>query len=360
MKNTYRILLQVLPGVILGEEIEFDTPHGKYVFDNIKDHESECVLGLKIVAIIADDSLESAMDRARSFTDGFLLYLSYLSRTSIPRPDIIKGYEITANKQTGEFRQFYYDWQIPSYSSREVETKDIDKIIAAIKNGSDELRSSRRAIHWYREGVQSSNNLDTFISFFIGLETLNSMLRDRYNLPVEYNKCSGCGKQSGFPTLNGMREHIKTLYPGENYWKRIRNLRNDIIHGEIAFSSILNEAIEMIPIMENSLLKALDLFFGVESHDYNKSEALTNKRPLIGSIIAVISGPNLIFLKEQEPDISAELKDLKTLYGRKAEADIHAIGKISSNYSFKIVRIDANMMGYYADLDLKLLQFTTE
>ncbi len=204
------------------------------------------------------------------------------------------------------------------------------------------------------------NNIDKFLSFFIGLETMNSILRKRYGLDVEYLKCPNCKKQSGFPTSNGMREHIKKLYPETKYWKRIRRLRNDITHGEVEFKNILDETLELLPIIENSLLNALDQFFGIEKLEYKMGESLACYRQIVGSIAVTISGPNLEYLKEHEPNISSELRNVKSLKGNKVDADLYSTIRIPEGYSFELKRINLRIMEHFADIDFKRARFKTE
>lgn len=356
--NLFKVVLKVSPGVVLEEEIEFLFPSGQIVFKD-----SENTAEIRITAFLEGNSLDEAIQTAESLADGFLSYLSYLSRTSIGRPNIIKGYEISPKKRTGEYIQFYYDWDVPIYSPRSVRKEDVDKVVLAFRNQSSEvIQRARRAIHWYRDGVRSTDNLDKFISFYIALESLNVFLRDHYGLKVEYHICQNpqCDWKSGFPTLNGMRTHIKNRYPATKYWKRIRTVRNNITHGEVAFSEILEEAIQLLPIIEASLVSALDLVFGIEGYDCKKGLSLSSERESYGSIRFEISGPDLAMLKESEPDITVELTDKKRTRRNFVEFNILAVAKITSGYDIEVKQISRRQEGFLAEIDLKKMRLVTE
>lgn len=357
-QKLFKVVLNVSPGVVLGEDIEFASPSQQFIL-----RDSEDATENQITAIMGSNSLDEAIELAESFADGFLSYLSYLSRTSVRRPNVVKGYEISPNTRAGEYVQFYYDWDIPSYSPRSVRKEDVDKVVLAFRNrSSDVVQRAKRAIHWYRDGVRSQNHLDKFISFSIALESLNPFLRDHYGLEVEYHICRNpeCEQRSDFPTLNGMRTHIKNQYPDTNYWKRIRNVRNQITHGEVAFSEILEEAIQLLPIIEDCLVNALDLVFGVEGHEYKAGLSLSSERLSFGRIRTEVSGPDLAMLREREPDISVELIDLKRTRRDLVEFNISAVGRIASGYDIELKRIDRKQEEYLSEIDIKRMRLKIE
>ncbi len=357
-KNLFKIALKVSPGVVLGEKVEFQTPSGEYVF---RDNDDKS--GIEITCIISSNKLDDAIEAAESFSDGFLSYLSYLSKTSMGRPHVIKGYDITPNITSGEYIQFYYDWELPSYSPCSVRKYDVDKIIFALRNlPKDVFHSAKRAIHWYREAVHSTTHLDKFISFYIAFESLNPFLRDYYGLDFEYHICKNpdCEHKSDFPTLNGMRTHIKNQFPDSNYWRRIRILRNDITHGKVALDEILDEAIELRPIIEECLVKALDLVFKIEGHEFREGISLTSERPVSGNIRIRILGGDLAKLKEEEPDISIELINKKRTGRGVIESDILAVGRIASGYDMDLKLVNCKREGFLVEMDLKRFRLNIE
>ncbi|MFW9965013.1 MAG: hypothetical protein ACFFCX_15690 [Candidatus Sifarchaeia archaeon] len=345
--NTYRIILQVSPGVKIEEEIEVISPKMACRIGNAPTSRDADLIQIAIE--ITEKTLDAAEEKAKSFSDGFVEYMSFLSRTGLPRPDVIKGYEITDNKKTGEFIQYYYDWKFPLSSPRTVRDADVAKVFQAMKEYPDEsMHSAKRAISWYRDGLDSSLNIDKFLSFFTALESLNGFLREHYNLEVEFPKCSKCGHKRDFPTLNGVRTHIRTVYSDKNYWKPISRLRNEISHGEVAFASLVEDTIEMLPIIETCLMKALDKFFGIENQEHLQGISFTEETPVVGRIITKISGPNLSLLKEDEPDVSVDLIDLEKL---------EAIAKIPQDFDMELTLVSVKKAEFVTEFDFKGLRW---
>jgi hypothetical protein len=357
-EKTFSIILEASPAVFLDEKLDFQAPHESYTFENITDEKSGTPIGLRITATIESTELKEAISRAEAFADGFTAYLSYLSRTSIPRPRVIKGFEVTPNKRKGQYIQYYYDWGVPTFSHRVVRDMHVSKVIDAFRNrDAKQLDSAKLSVHWYREGVRAPVLFDKFISFFISIESLNAFLVDYYGLSPEYNKCPSCGRPADFPTLNGVREHIKRANAGEKYWRRIHRLRNDITHGNKRLNDLLNEAIELVPILEKSLLIALDLFFSVEDQEHLDGESLTHDFPLIVQVLMEVSGPDLSLLKGQVPDISVEPSYVST---KRLEVNVYAKAKIPKGYSMESKGVSAKKAGYVADFDLKRLRLEME
>lgn len=316
MKNEYRIVLAVRPAVALEKPITFKFPEALIVMRNELRPETGAAIGIICRASTHDDSLQQAIAKVERITDGVMSLLSYLGYVGLPPPRVFRGYEITPGKKSGEFIEITRDLPTDTVSFRQIELTHMNKVNEKLRRtGQDSILRIFRALHWYRSGVLAFDIVDKFTSFWIGLETLNPLLREKYNLTIEKVKCpsecSKCGtpcQHETVPTQNGVRQLIRELFPKQ--WGKIRNLRVDIIHSKESFSSILPRVKEHLPQVEGALAHALDSIFEIEKRESQPGVSLADSTPLLAKMIFVVRGPDLALLDAKiEPELRIKTKE---------------------------------------------------
>lgn len=97
-----------------------------------------------------------------------------------------------------------------------------------------------RAMAWYQRSAEEENPLDQFAAVWIGLETLNPLLKKRAGLAEEepVRSCLKCGAAVEMaPTSAGIRD-VLTRHRDESLWRRANRRRVAILHGTEPFSEL--------------------------------------------------------------------------------------------------------------------------
>jgi hypothetical protein len=353
--NIYRVYLQVEPAVILGEPKTASMAQGEILFCDILDPTTQKPKAIGIVATLPAINIDAAISHARGLANRILSLFSYLTNTSLPDLLIMKAYDVTPGKKKGDFVQSFYDIPMERHSTRVVNKGSLSKCVTAISALPESDNSSIfRAMHWYRLALQSTDMMERYTSLWIGLETINPLLRQHYGLEIEYSQCK-CGRKKA-PTLNGVRELMNELEEGGSLWREKTGLRAGVIHGYRAFKEITPEVRIMVPVLEQALEKGLNLILGLDKLERSKPANLANPQVAYYHSRGIISGPDMKDVdKEFEPTIIYELKLFKGAqnaphheikFGQKIEDDFsfsnleHALlvqSQVADNVSFKIV-----------------------
>jgi uncharacterized OB-fold protein len=149
-----------------------------------------------------------------------------------------------------------------------------------------------RAFHWYRRAIHTTEPLDRYTSLWVGIETLNPLLKKHYHLPDDKQKCQKCGHET-VPTLNGVQTLFEELSPETSVWPKANRLRVGIVHGFDSFAELIPDANDLIPFLEDALVKGLDRVLGL------KDRGKTYPVPLDYSILTYvelrteINGPDM-------------------------------------------------------------------
>lgn len=309
--SVFRVLMSVEPAVILGEKKTIKMDWGEIRFENALHQKMKVPKGLNIIATLAlpTDDIKTAISRARGLSNRILSLFSFLTNASLPELLIVKAYDITPKKKTGEFVQYDYDIPLETRSARVVDKAELKRCTTSISKLSESDNNAvLRAMHWYRLALQSKDVLERFTSLWIGLETINSILRDHYGLEMEYAKCAKCGHEST-PILNGVKRLLSAVSGETRIWRRVRKLRAGTIHGFRALMEITPESKKLVPLLETALGNGLNLILGLKQSSVNEPLDLGHHHPAYYSTTAIIEGQDLQLLDiEITPTFNFELK----------------------------------------------------
>ena len=303
--------MSVEPAVILSRPKTFKDDWYEIRFENIEHAKMKVAKGLRITAtLLSMSDIETAESRARGIVDRLLSLLSYLTATSLPEVLVHKVYDVTPGRTRGRFLQKYYAVQLDTMSVRSIDDSDFMKATKRLSTLPEEDNNSLfRAMHWYRLALQARDALEMFTLLWIGLESINPLVRGHYGLKVEYSHCPECGHIQA-PVLNGVKALWSDVIPDVS-WRRVLNQRTGTVHGFGALKTIAPESKFMVPLLEKVLRKGLDLLLGVTTQAETSPIDLGAPRPAYYSSEAIVEGPDLQYLdSEIVPGFDIDLKIL--------------------------------------------------
>jgi hypothetical protein len=247
-----------------------------------------------------------------------------------------------------QFGQVIYGVPSVWLSRRQFDRDALEPIWKTFGSGADpELDDAvNRAMSNLRRSYEAATLLEEFVELYSGLESLNSPLQRKYNLPTKQPRpCKKCGEPVETPIPSGIRHSITTLAgaPLET-WKSIREMRVAITHRHTTQPNVTTGLYDNILVLRRSLPRAIfDLMGTTTAHQQDRvalqeptailvtttlkglsAEELLDGRPLpqleVSSIEELIQGaPGPIF---QEPlamqvylnlrDFSGECTNLET------------------------------------------------
>lgn len=331
--------MRVAPAIILNGPKTIDLGDSTQLYIRESIHPQMNVPdGLDIFSSIAANSMDVAFSRIRGYSSRILSLFSFLTSTSFPDILPVKCYDVTPSKKTGKFVQYNYGVPMDTVSARRINIDTLKTSIAKINALSEDYNNRiYRAMHWYKLAVQSRDYLDKFTSLWIGLETINPLLRDHFGLVVEYSKCTKCGHETN-PTLNGIKHLFKESLSDTKPWKKIRDIRAGTMHGFRNFKDIMQELRTLVPILEKALDKGLCIIIGIPKQSRLKPLDLGHPRPAYYLSSAVVEGPDLNQLdKSMIPSIDLDF----TLVGREYARQGHRFDSrisIDDRYRFKEIQ----------------------
>lgn len=150
---------------------------------------------LKFICDIHAKEIFEATALAKAEIERLLDQFALIIGSPIHEVKIIKGYDITPSLIDRIYVQFYYDI-LDKIGSKSTNINNINQVIEGIiKANSDRIY---RATHWYRKSLNESDQLDRFVSLWVGFETLNSVFQKMFPNENEISKCEKCGYEREF------------------------------------------------------------------------------------------------------------------------------------------------------------------
>lgn len=298
----FLVLMTARPGTRLPEgnkiELNFleDSTKTTVTVINLQEADSSGTLipvGLTLEVRVKANNIDNAIAKAAAVADGVLSFASLCSGVGLPVARVELAYDASPGITDREFIQFFHD--LPMRISRKsVDPRTIiDLLNKAFEVTDLDVRGRLlRAITWCRKGSLTTDVLDKFTCYWIGLETLNPVLQAKLKVPDDPHHCPKCGHEwVGTPTVSGVRVYIqKQLSDVHEVYSRIRDLRINLMHGKRDLGTLVPEA----KALEGSIWKALveAIFFVLEASRPETSirGGLSAQAPVLPAVEAVIHG----------------------------------------------------------------------
>jgi hypothetical protein len=220
---------------------------------------------------LEEESLERAELESKAIVENILTFIDYSTSSASSPALLISIYDASPNLSKREFKQIIYK----PISDRNIKVVKQD-IFGEIFLSFDKNQETRiaRAASWLRKAYLEENLIDKFIAYWTGLESINKLLCDFFEISDEDRRwiCNNCGIQIQPLSLIG----IKTLFINEmgvdkQIFNKIRNCRNNLLHGNIPLDdNFVNQIKKHLPLLRKALIIGIGKLLKVKNETITK------------------------------------------------------------------------------------------
>ena len=210
--------------------------------------------GLYADFYIVAESLEKGEEKSRISIENILNLIDFSTSSASPMPLFISIYDASLGLVEREYKQVFY--QPISERNISVIDKDIFRDIFNAFNKNNDERVVR-AISWLRKGYLEQKHVDKFIAFWTGLESINELLGDYFEIPLEerIKKCDKCEAPLYKITAGVERLFMDKVKVDKRIFTKIRRARGKLLHGGGPLDeNFVNELKKYIPKVKKALL----------------------------------------------------------------------------------------------------------
>jgi hypothetical protein len=216
------------------------------------------------------ETITDAEQKSKAIIETVLNFLDYSTSSASAPSLLVIAYDATDKLEYREYKQIIYK----SLLERNIKVVN-QKIFGEIFEAFDKNQNPRivRASSWLRKGLLEKNYIDKFIAYWTGLEAINDLLCNFFEISNKDRKWKCYCGRTIFPVSS---IGIKTLFLNEikienRQFKKIRNARNDLIHGNVPLDNAFVEEIKQYcPICREALIVGIGKLLGVRSESLEK------------------------------------------------------------------------------------------
>ncbi len=136
------------------------------------------------------------------------------------------------------------EWPLEPNARRMLKKERVKALIAR-SNGLSERERGRvaRGLDWYRQALTETNVFDRFSATWIGLESINPLLRERRGLPTtRLIACKSCGALNEAPdNISGLIDLVTRRF-GEDEATHVRRFRQQFMHSTRPLHELVDDA----------------------------------------------------------------------------------------------------------------------
>jgi len=310
--------------------------------------------------------IEKIEEKAKNFVENILNLIDFSTSSASNSPLLINLYEATDGLINRPFKQMFY---IP-LPERNVSLIN-KEIFEEIFNNFNKNQDSRivRAISWLRKGYWEQNFIDKFIAFWTGLESINELLCDFFQISKEDRKikCKKCENEISSISSAGIKKlFIDTIDIESKLFETIRKARGKLLHGGGPLdNNFVEEIKKYTPLVRRALIVGIGRLLSFDD-EYIK-QVLEKKTKLYTEKLRIILEANIEnftppLLDEfgKQPRIDLDKQDLSE---RVINKDGKVILKINSNFINRNATFDNKSIELWCDDDtaiesIRNIQFT--
>lgn len=206
---------------------------------------------LSIVAEVEADDILSAVSKCNYFSEQILDKIALEVGMPVEEFKIDKAFQLAGETEDIELVKFDYD----------IIDKIGSKVLNPARLQSIEKSSSNdriiRAMHWYRKALNETDLLDIFSYLWISLETLNSLLKEKYPDAYIISKCANCDVETRRVDTAPLKMFFQEVLDNVELYSKARKIRQSIFHGFKDIGVIQEQLIEIIDDLEVACRKAI-------------------------------------------------------------------------------------------------------
>jgi hypothetical protein len=256
---------------------------------------NEVPVALALEVKVNAHNIDEAITKAKEIADAVTSFASLCSGLGMPLVREELAYEITSGISYRSFLQFFHEVPVGA-SRREIDYVAMIDMMNKVSNINDPNKRDRvtRAIRWHRRGALASDVLERFTWFWTGLEALNPLLQEIFDVSDDTVRCPKCKHEWViFPTVSGIRAALQKFKPDEpSLYKRMKELRNGLIHGRTDLNIMVPEAAALHNSTAEVLIRAILLILDVSPTERLLKDALSAESPLVGAVVSTLHGPD--------------------------------------------------------------------
>jgi hypothetical protein len=189
--------------------------------------------GLVFSVRLAADDLYSALKKSLPTVLPLASMLAIAHSTAIDKPHVIFGIDVDSAKTDRQFGQVIYNLSSAWLHRRTFDRDTFAPIWGAFARSTDLTLQGAviSAMYHLRRSFNSATLIEEFIELYSGLESLNSLLQQKYGLHTTETRSCKCGAPIRTLVATGIRHAIIGI-AGRSIddWKNIRRARVDIVH----------------------------------------------------------------------------------------------------------------------------------
>ena len=227
----------------------------KFVFGNNEISLIDHIDGLFSDLLVEANSMEEAERKSKVFVENILNLIDFSTSSASSSAVLVNIYDASPNKlPRREYKQIFY-LPLKERNIFPLNEKAFGEIFYCFNNFND--KKIIRAISWLRKGHLEENCIDKFIAFWTGLEVINELLADKFNVPLDERKMK-CKKDDGsfqeIPITVGIRKLFEEIKE-KKLFKEIRQTRGKLLHGGGSLDdNFVNKIKEYNPIVRKALV----------------------------------------------------------------------------------------------------------
>ncbi|HOK17587.1 MAG TPA: HEPN domain-containing protein [Candidatus Paceibacterota bacterium] len=298
--------------------------------------------------------IEKIEEKAKTFVENILNLIDFSTSSASNSPLFISLYEATDGLINRPFKQVFYI-TLPERNVSLINKEIFEKIFNNFnKNENQDLRIAR-AISWLRKGYLEQKFIDKFVAFWTGLESINELLCDFFQINEEDRKinCKKCGNKISSISLAGIKKlFVDTISVESELFKSIRKARGKLLHGGGPIdNNFVEEIKKYIPLVRKSLIIGIGLLLSLDD-EYIK-QVLEKKTKLYTERLRIILEANI---KNFTPPLLDEFRkqpifdlDKRDLLERVINKDGKVNFKTSSNFIPRNATFDIKFVDLWGD-----------
>jgi len=183
--------------------------------------------GLWADCYIHAKTLDDAEEKSSALIENILTLVDF-STGSCSSSFFVSSYDASPSLPRREYKQVFH---VPM---RERNVTVIDKKVFGELFDKPKDERIVRSMSWLRKGYLEQNHIDRFIAFWTGLESINELLCDFFEVPTEDRefKCNKCANTIERLSSIGIKKlFLKEAKIDNTLFSQIRKARGKLLHG---------------------------------------------------------------------------------------------------------------------------------
>jgi len=176
------------------------------------------------------EPMDKAEEISKALVENVLNLIDFSTASASSSPLFISIYDASPDLQEREYKRVF-PVSMPERNVSLID-KEIFEEIFKVSNKNKEERIIR-AIAWLRKGYLEQKHIDKFTAFWTGLESINELLSDFFNIPLPERKmkCRKCGELI-MPITTGIGKlFVDDMKIEKELFDKVRRARGKLLHG---------------------------------------------------------------------------------------------------------------------------------